>query len=107
MLPYLVAGLVILAIGLIIKYANVKRNYWLGYRTPRSMKSPTHWAFANQRMARHAIVVGTLSALTGILCWYYKVDSIYLMLFTLSLLLAAIVDIEIALYKFDKREKKE
>ena len=104
---YLVAGLAILAVGLIIKYSHVRRNHWLGYRTPRSMKSPANWAFANQRMARYAIAIGVLSVLTGLLCWYYKVDSIYLMLFTLTLLLATVIEIEVALYKFDKREKKE
>ena len=71
------------------------------------MKSPANWEFANQRMARYAIAIGILSVLTGIVCWYSRVDSIYLMLFTLTLLLTAIVEIEIALYKFDKREKNE
>ncbi|AYB32377.1 SdpI family protein [Chryseolinea soli] len=104
---YLVAGLAILVVGLIVKYTNVRRNYWLGYRTPRSMKSPAHWAFTNQRTARYAIAIGILSDLIGIVFWYYKVDSIYLVLFTLMLLLAAIIEVEVALYKFDKQGRKE
>jgi len=107
MLTYLVAGLTILVIGLTIKYVDVKPNHWLGYRTPRSMKSPAHWTFANQRMARYTIIIGMLSIATGMLCWYYKVDSVYLMLFTLLLLLAAVVDVEMALHKFDKRTNGE
>jgi uncharacterized membrane protein len=106
MASYLGGGLAVLAVGLIIKYSHVRRNYWLGYRTPRSMKSPDHWQFANQRMARYAMAIGVVSVLTGIVCWYYKADSIYVMLFTLSLLLATIIEIEIALYKFDRREKR-
>ncbi|MBL0744415.1 SdpI family protein [Chryseolinea lacunae] len=106
MLSYIVAGLTILVIGLIIKYSKIDRNYWLGYRTPRSMKSPAHWTFANQRMALHAVIIGVLSTVAGVVFCYGKVNSIYLMIFTLSLLLISIVDVETALRRFD-RDKKD
>lgn len=99
---YFILGIVLLTIGLLLKYGKVGKNYLFGYRTFRSMKNKANWEFANALMVNYSIIIGMLSILTGLISWYLDLSSKYVIYFTMGLLTVSLVITEIRLYKFDK-----
>lgn len=105
---YFILGVVLLTIGLLLKYGKVGKNYLFGYRTFRSMKNKANWVFANTIMANYSIIIGIISLLFGIISWYLNLNSKYVIYFTMGLLTISLIITEIRLYKFDKlNDEKE
>jgi len=96
-------GIILLIIGLIIKYSNIPMNSLFGYRTPMAMKSNRHWELANRAFAIHAILIGVISILIGNLNGTTGFHSTWIMFINLSLLLLSIVVIERKLHKFNRQ----
>ena len=105
MISSIILGIVLLVIGLILKYSQVQRNSLFGYRTYLSMKSEANWAFANKAFARHAIIMGIISLLIGGTSLLLPFNYTYTIFGLLTLLLISIVTIEINLRKFDKKKQ--
>lgn len=105
MLLSVILGILLLLAGIVFKYARIDRNYFFGYRTFRSMKNDANWSFANKEMAKYSLVLGSLSALSGILFWYLGIDPIHIIYPTTGLIFICIVIVEIRLKKFDEKSK--
>ncbi len=105
MVPSVILGILLLAAGVLFRYARVRRNYFLGYRTFRSMKNDSNWDFANKEMAKLSLVVGSISTIAGFISWYLGIDPQHVIYFTLGLLFISITIVEIRLNKFDKSNK--
>ena len=44
-----------------------ERNKWMGYRTPRSMKSPLHWKYAQHYFVQVSKQLTTLFSIIGVI----------------------------------------
>ena len=44
-----------------------ERNKWMGYRTPRSMKSPLHWKYAQRYFVQVSKQLTTLFSIIGVI----------------------------------------
>ena len=106
MLPSVILGVLLLIAGVLFSYVRIRRNYFLGYRTFRSMKNDANWIFANKEMAKLSFVIGAVSTLTGFFFWLYDIDNNRLVIYaTLGLVIISIIIVEVRLYKFDKQNK--
>jgi uncharacterized membrane protein len=87
-------------IGALFRKNPPKRmNWFYGYRTSRSMKSPEAWDYANRRMGeiwwRTGLVLGGASVLVALYCWEdLETASLWLMGFQLLAMLFTIVVVE-------------
>ena len=70
----IVVGSVLLIIGLILKYFNIRRNSLFGYRTFLSMKNDSNWVFANRIFARFAIIIGIVTLLVGTISFFTHIN---------------------------------
>jgi uncharacterized membrane protein len=100
-----ILGIVLLIAGVFFRYACIRRNYFLGYRTFRSMKSDANWDFANRLMGKFSLMVGSLSMLAGALSWYFVFSPGCVIYLTLGLLLVSIAVVEVRLRQFEKASK--
>ncbi|MBX2944184.1 MAG: SdpI family protein [Cyclobacteriaceae bacterium] len=106
MFIYILLGIVLVVIGLSLKFGRIEKNYFFGYRTPRSMKNKMNWEFANGLMANYSIIVGVLSILSGVIGWYFNLNSKYIIYITVGLMAVCLITTEIRLYKFDKAKRE-
>lgn len=104
---YFILGVVLLTIGLLLKYGKIRKNYLVGYRTFRSMKNKANWEFANAPMANYSIIIGVLSTITGLIGWYLDLNSKYVIYLTMGLLIVSLIITEIRLYKFDELSQEK
>lgn len=104
---YILLGIVLIIIGWAQKSLQVRRNYFLGYRTPRALKNDANWNFANKYSGKLMLWSGVLSTLVGFLVWYLEILSyLYISIFTIILLVIIIAITEYKLYKFDQLNSK-
>ncbi len=100
----IVIGSVLLIIGLIFKYFNIRRNSLFGYRTFLSMKSVSNWVFTNRIFARFAII-GIVILLVGTISFFIHINYRFIIYGTLTLTLIFIVVTEIRLKRFDENSR--
>lgn len=105
MVPSVILGVLLLVAGILFKFARIHRNFFLGYRTFRSMKSDANWNFANKEMAKYSLIIGSLSTVSGILSSYMGISPQHIIYPTLGLILICIVMVEIRLKKFEETSK--
>jgi uncharacterized membrane protein len=105
MVPSVILGVLLLTAGIVFRYARIKRNYFLGYRTFRSMKNDANWDFANKEMAKYSLTIGLLSTISGLLFWYLGIAPKHIIYPTLGLIFISIVIVEIRLKRFEDRQK--
>jgi uncharacterized membrane protein len=102
MVPSIILGAVLLIAGTLFRYARIRRNYFLGYRTFHSMKNDTNWTFANKLMANLSLGIGAISTIAGLVTWHYGIDAKHVIYPTLALIVVSIAIVEIRLRKFEK-----
>ncbi len=96
----IVIGISLALAGALMRILRVRRNYFIGYRTPASMKDEKSWVFANKLAATYMIVVGLLSTLFGLVNHYLELASYHVVIIvTLGMLALAIILIEVSLKK--------
>jgi uncharacterized membrane protein len=78
-------------------------NSVFGYRTYLSMKSEANWKFANEKFAKHAIIIGMIGLCIGLVSFVSKINTGYVIFGLLSLILGSIIYIEVSLKKFDRK----
>lgn len=64
----LLTPLAMIIIGLVFKkYAPKQRNFFIGYRTPLSMKNKETWTFAQKHFSKLWLLVGTIILIPSII----------------------------------------
>ncbi len=72
MLSFVFFGAASFVIGLVLRSAKIKRNYFFGYRTFASMKSEASWSLANKTAGIQLVFIGVFSLLFGIACYTFN-----------------------------------
>ena len=73
MLYYVLFGLILIAAGLLLRFAPIRKNYFFGYRSFQSMKTIESWKYANVTFGKFGIVIGCVSLLFGAVCYFFGV----------------------------------
>lgn len=102
----IIVGLSSLICGVLLKYMSFKRNYFLGYRTCRSLKNDDNWKFAQKEGGKYLIITGLFSISATLAFWYIGLNTNYLMYSTIGLIVISAVLVEIRLKKFEKSVKR-
>ncbi|HMM22066.1 MAG TPA: SdpI family protein [Selenomonadales bacterium] len=59
-------GVLQIALGLFAYYVRIARNFFVGYRTARSMASEEAWLYANRTFGKLCGMAGAFDLLVGI-----------------------------------------
>lgn len=93
-----------MVVGSLLRFVPIKKNYFFGYRTIRSMKNNESWKYANDTFANLSMVFGIISSVCGMMAYYSQIfDYKVIVIATLALVLLSVVYIEIKLYRRSKR----
>lgn len=100
-----VFGITLLLAGALMRFLRIRKNYFIGYRTPASMKDEASWSFANRLAATYMIVTGLLSTIGGLVNYYFNLVGYHIILVvTMGLIVMDIILIEISLRKRADRQ---
>lgn len=94
LLHYILIGVLSISAGLFFKYVKTSPNLFFGYRSPRSLKSPENWRYANSLMAKYAIIVGLFSTIAGVVWWQLNLNPADIALVTVGLLVISVASVE-------------
>lgn len=57
----LFTSVIFIICGLVLRYAKLKRNYFIGYRTPKALANEHTWEYSNSLFGKILIIYNTLT----------------------------------------------